>query len=48
MQKTCHQKRLIGQTIKEEVITHDDLSVFMLVNNWLDRYFAGETMEIGD
>ena len=36
------------KTIKEEVITHDDLSVFVLVNNWLDRYFTGENMEIGD
>lgn len=36
------------QAIKEEVITRDDLSVFMLINNWLDRYFAGEVMEILD
>ena len=36
------------KTIKEEVITCDDLSVFVLVNNWLDRYFAGEVMLIGD
>ncbi len=36
------------KTIKEEVITCDDLSVFMLIRSWLDRYFAGEAMEIGD
>ena len=36
------------KTIKEEVITCDDLFVFVLVNNWLDRYFAGEVMSIGD
>ena len=36
------------QTIKEEVITRDDLSVFMLINNWLDKYFAGEAIEIGN
>ena len=36
------------QTIKEEVITRDDLSVFMLINNWLDRYFTGETIGISD
>ena len=36
------------QTIKEEVITRDDLSVFMLINNWLDKYFAGEVMEVGN
>ena len=36
------------QTIKDEVITRDDLSVFMLINNWLDKYFAGEVMEIGN
>ena len=36
------------QTIKEEVITRDDLSVFMLINNWLDKYFAGEVMGVGN
>lgn len=36
------------QTIKEEVITCDDLSVFMLINNWLNKYFAGEVTEITD
>jgi len=36
------------QTIKEEVITRDDLSVFMLINNWLNKYFAGEVAEITD
>ena len=36
------------QTIKDEVITRDDLSVFMLINNWLDKYFAGEAIEIGN
>ena len=36
------------KSIKEEVITSDDLSVFALARDWLDRYFAGEPMEIGD
>ena len=36
------------KTIKEEVITCDDLYVFAVINNWLDRYFAGEIMEISN
>ena len=36
------------KTIKEEVITRDDLYVFTLINDWLDKYFAGEIMEISN
>ncbi|MBR5516661.1 MAG: methylated-DNA--[Firmicutes bacterium] len=36
------------KTIKEEVITCDDLSIFVFTKNWLDKYFAGEVMEICD
>ena len=36
------------KTIKEEVITCDDLSVFVLTKDWLDRYFSREPVEIGD
>lgn len=31
-----------GDTLLKEVIMKEDMPIFFLVKNWLDRYFAGE------
>ncbi len=36
------------KTIKEELFLDDDITVFKQTKRWLDRYFLGEVMSIGD
>ena len=36
------------KTIKDAVAINDDIAAFVQAKEWLDRYFAGEVMSIGD
>ena len=36
------------KTIKEELIVTDNIAVFKHTKEWLDRYFTGEAISIGD
>lgn len=41
------QKYFAG-TVKEEMTEKDDLPVFVVTRNWLDKYFAGQKPTISD
>lgn len=36
------------KTIEDAVAINDDIAAFVQAKEWLDRYFAGEAMSIGD
>jgi methylated-DNA-[protein]-cysteine S-methyltransferase len=39
-------QKYFGSTIKGDIIEKDELKVFALVKNWLNRYFAGEKPDL--
>ena len=41
-------QKYFAATVKEEMKRQDELPVFDMAKSWLDRYFAGEKMRIGD
>lgn len=41
-------QKYFAQSIKSELIEKDDLEIFELTKNWLDRYFAGEQPDISE
>lgn len=41
-------QKYFAQSIKSELIETDDLEIFELTKNWLDRYFAGEQPDISE
>lgn len=41
-------QKYFAQSIKSELIETDNLEIFKLTKNWLDRYFAGEQPDISE
>ncbi|MGN0014111.1 MAG: methylated-DNA--[protein]-cysteine S-methyltransferase [Candidatus Gastranaerophilaceae bacterium] len=41
-------QKYFGDTVSEEMIENNNLEIFNLTKNWLDRYFAGEKPPISE
>lgn len=41
-------QKYFGGTVSKEMIEKNDLEIFKLAKNWLDRYFAGENPSISE
>ncbi len=42
------KQKYFADTVREEMQRNDDLPVFCLAKNWLDRYFRGQKPEISE